>query len=104
MKNFSFFNLNLKKTTAEAKNDEKTDSSWDELEKRDNMLEGLLILLNSAASLGFGPNPAVFSSSFTQQRAFTSEFPGKKFSKDLNDISPNETHKSSYIPHYQLVY
>lgn len=67
------------------------------------MLQSLLILLNSAASLGFGPNPAAFGSEGVQQqhqRPFTSEFPGKKFSRDLNDISPK---MSSSIPHYQLV-
>ena len=47
---------------------------WNDMEKRDNMLEHLLILLNSAASLGFGPNPEVFSSEY-QERPRTSKFP-----------------------------
>lgn len=48
---------------------------WNDIEKRDNMLENMLILLNSAASLGFGPNPEVFSADY-KQRPRTSEFPG----------------------------
>ncbi len=48
---------------------------WNNVEKRDNMLEHLLILLNSAASLGFGPNPTKFASSFIL-RPRTSEIPG----------------------------
>lgn len=64
------------------------------------MLESLLILLNSAASLGFGPNPAVFSG-VSEHRQFSSEFPGKKFSRELNEISNNTA--STNIPHYQLV-
>ena len=39
------------------------------------MLENMLILLNSAASLGFGPNPEEFSSNIIQ-RPRTSEYPG----------------------------
>ena len=31
------------------------------MEKRDSMLENLLVLLNSAAALGVGPAPADFS-------------------------------------------
>lgn len=57
------------------------------MEKRDNMLENMLILLNSAASLGFGPNPEVFAST-AQHRPRTSEYPGsgkgirKKYEKN----------------------
>lgn len=51
------------------------DSEWNDIEKRDNMLENMLILLNSAASLGFGPNPHAFSAEITQ-RPRTSEYPG----------------------------
>lgn len=89
-----------KKKAAENNNNIVTSQSdFDELERRDTMLESLLILLNSAASLGFGPNPTVFGSE-SIQRSFTSEFPGKKFSKELDEISPV---KSSSIPHYKLV-
>jgi hypothetical protein len=51
------------------------DGEWNDIEKRDNMLENMLILLNSAASLGFGPNPEIFSGDY-KQRPRTSEFPG----------------------------
>ena len=45
------------------------------METRNNMLENLLILLNSAASLGFGPNPEVFSSNYEPPRT-SSDYPG----------------------------
>ena len=48
---------------------------WSNVEKRDNLLENMLILLNSAATVGVGPNPEVFSSNYTQ-RPRTSEYPG----------------------------
>jgi hypothetical protein len=33
---------------------------WSDIELRDNLMENMLILLNSAASLGFGPHPDEF--------------------------------------------
>ena len=36
------------------------ESPYDVVEKRDNMLENLLVLLNSAAALGVGPTPKEF--------------------------------------------
>ena len=49
-----------------AKNGINTEANeeWNGMEKRDNMLEHLLILLNSSASLGFVPNPEAFSSDY----------------------------------------
>ena len=37
------------------------ESPYDIIEKRDNMLENLLILLNSAAAVGVAPAPAEFA-------------------------------------------
>ena len=54
---------------------ESADNEWNDIEKRDNMLENMLILLNSAAALGFGPKPEDFSSK-GYQRPRTSEYPG----------------------------
>ena len=34
------------------------ESNFDLIEKRDNMLENLLVLLNSAVMIGVGPTPA----------------------------------------------
>lgn len=48
---------------------------WSNIEKRDNLLENMLILLNSAAAVGLGPNPEVFGANYTQ-RPRTSEYPG----------------------------
>lgn len=76
-------------------------SELEELEKRDSMLESLLILLNSGASLGFGPNPSTFGSSeYSNHRPFTSEFPGKKVSKELEDILLPRHQTNTF--HYQL--
>ena len=47
----------LQTTTSE----DADESPYDIVEKRDNMLENLLILLNSAAALGVGPTPSAFS-------------------------------------------
>ena len=74
-----------------AKNGINTEANeeWNGMEKRDNMLEHLLILLNSAASLGFGPNPEAFSSDY-KERPRTSKFPAsgkgirKKYLEPLN--------------------
>lgn len=48
---------------------------WTDVEKRDNMLENMLVLLNSAAAIGVAPNPSVFSSDY-MARPRTSEYPG----------------------------
>ena len=52
-----------------------TGFEWSNIEKRDNLLENMLILLNSAAAVGVGPNPEVFGANYTQ-RPRTSEYPG----------------------------
>ena len=44
--------------TAAAENEVKMSN----IEKKDNMLKHLLLLLNSAVSMGFGPNPDAFGS------------------------------------------
>ena len=47
------FALSLQTSTTE----DVDESPHDVMEKRDNMLENMLVLLNSAAALGIGPAP-----------------------------------------------
>ena len=68
--------LNTSQTTTSEDADE---SAYDVVEKRDHMLENLLVLLNSAAALGVGPTPAAFAKTemSAKSRAFnTSPMPG----------------------------
>ena len=44
------------------------ESPFDIIEKRDNMLENLLVLLNSAVIIGVGPPPAEFGTSSSDVR------------------------------------
>ena len=56
------------------------ESQSDKIEKRNNMLENLLVLLNSAAALGVGPAPgdlrARASSPPPTRKSSISPFPG----------------------------
>lgn len=47
-------------------------------ERRDNMLEYLLILLNSAAAIGVGPQPAEIGKQFKVRQKSAGEMPGKQ--------------------------
>jgi hypothetical protein len=69
----TWIRFEFKKKAAARKSE--ADDEWNDLDKRDNMLENMLILLNSAASLGFGPSPQVFSSSY-EQKPRMAEYPG----------------------------
>jgi len=47
-------------------------------ERRDNMLEYLLILLNSAAAIGVGPQPGEIGKQYTVRKKSAGEMPGKQ--------------------------
>lgn len=103
--------LALSKSAAIAKNGlntEEFDLEWNDMEKRDNMLEHLLILLNSAASLGFGPNPEVFSSEYKdkerqEKRPRTSKFPASGKGIRKNQIPLSELgEQGKFNSHYRL--
>lgn len=49
-----------------------------EVERRDNMLEYLLILLNSAAAIGVGPQPGDIGKQYTVRKKSAGEMPGKQ--------------------------
>ena len=60
-----------------------TESEPDRIEKRNNMLENMLVLLNSAAALGIGPSPGdlardrVAAAAYSDEpRSISSPFPG----------------------------
>ncbi|CAF0843075.1 unnamed protein product [Brachionus calyciflorus] len=84
-----------------SKNAVSKDSEWNNIEKRDNMLENMLILLNSAASLGFGPNLQAFSSEITQ-RPRTSEYPGSGKGIRKGQFAPSDFSENSFAPHYKI--
>ena len=53
------------------------ESPYDIIEKRDNMLENLLVLLNSAAAIGVGPTPKEFAGGEEKPRPkSSSQMPG----------------------------
>jgi hypothetical protein len=64
---------NLQKTSPDEDEDE-----LNEIERRDNMLENLLILLNSAAALGMGPQPGELGRQYEVRQRSASEIPGSR--------------------------
>lgn len=74
---------------------------WNSVEKRDNMLEHMLVLLNSAAAVGMGPNPKIFSSDYLS-RPRTSEFPGSGKGLRKNQVPDPNGHDKLFQAHYAL--
>ncbi|XP_074654771.1 cilia- and flagella-associated protein 157-like [Tubulanus polymorphus] len=74
----------------------------EEAEKRDNLLENMLIILNSAAALGIGPTPGEFHE--IRQRRSASSVPGsgKGLRKGEQPLSPICRTPRGTEPHYQL--
>ncbi|KAJ8300128.1 hypothetical protein KUTeg_021647 [Tegillarca granosa] len=75
-----------------------------EIERRDFMLENLLILLNSAAVTGVGPHPAELGKQFRVRQRSAGEMPGSKkgIQKGEMPMSPIARSKDGTLPHYQL--
>lgn len=71
-KNVIFMHIYFKKS-----DDTESESGYNDIEKKDNMLENLLILLNSAAAIGIGPQPEEFGKYEMRQKS-ASEMPGSK--------------------------
>lgn len=81
------------------------------MEKRDNMLENLLVLLNSAASIGVGPSPGDLGTSQPQawgspRKGSASKMPGSGKGIRRGDMTPSplsaDLSKVGTLPHYQL--
>lgn len=91
----------LKTTTTE----DVEESPFDIAEKRNNMLENMLVLLNSAAAIGLGPTPKEFAMAGEPPRPrSSSQMPGTG-----QGIRPGELPQSPLarsvrgtLPHYQL--
>lgn len=92
----------LRTTTSE----DADESPYDVVEKRDNMLENLLVLLNSAAALGIGPTPKEFGKVAAPQRSKSmSPMPGSGKGIRKGEMQPSPLASlpgSTTAPHYQL--
>lgn len=82
--------------------DTESESGYNDIEKKDNMLENLLILLNSAAAIGIGPQPEEFGKYEMRQKS-ASEMPGSKqgLKRGMLPMSP-VARSGGTLPHYQL--
>ena len=58
--------------------EDNVEDPMNEIERRDNMLENLLILLNSAAAIGVGPRPGELGKQYEIRQKSASEMPGSK--------------------------
>jgi len=94
----------LRKTTSE--DVEETVSS--KVQKRDNMLEQLLILLNSAAAIGVGPKAQDLGAQLEERKRSASRIPGSGAGIQPGDmpnscLSPGPVKPGGgTLPHYQL--
>ncbi|XP_048774461.2 cilia- and flagella-associated protein 157-like [Ostrea edulis] len=85
------------------KSDEtESEDGYNDIEKKDNMLENLLILLNSAAAIGIGPQPEDFGRYEMPQKS-ASEMPGSRqgIKRGMLPMSPVAKSGGTH-PHYQL--
>lgn len=101
--------MSLKAALMTSSTEDVDESPHDVMEKRDNMLENLLILLNSAAALGVGPTPQELRRQRRQEaergRAKSiSPMPGsgKGIRKGEMPMSPIARGPAGTEPHYQL--
>ncbi|OWF54650.1 cilia- and flagella-associated protein 157-like [Mizuhopecten yessoensis] len=75
-----------------------------DIERRDNMLENLLVLLNSAAAVGVGPEPGALGKHQKVRQRSASEMPGSKqgIKRGMLPMSPIAKSSQGTLPHYQL--
>lgn len=80
------------------------DGIMNEIERRDNMLENLLILLNSAAAIGVGPQLGDLGKQYKIRQRSASKMPGTEggIKKGQLPMSPVALHPGGTLPHYQL--
>ncbi|VDI83783.1 cilia- and flagella-associated protein 157-like isoform X1 [Mytilus edulis] len=87
------------------------DGELNEIERRDNMLENLLILLNSAAAIGVGPQLGELGKQYKIRQRSASKMPGSEggikrgsTTGSLRQLpmSPVALHPGGTLPHYQL--
>ncbi|XP_072176647.1 cilia- and flagella-associated protein 157-like [Diadema setosum] len=78
----------------------------EEVEKRDNMLEHLLVILNSAAAIGVGPSPEAFiptEEEFYRTKSRETMYPGsgKGLKRGYTPLSPIAKGAGT-LPHYRM--
>ncbi|CAG2236552.1 unnamed protein product [Mytilus edulis] len=80
------------------------DGELNEIERRDNMLENLLILLNSAAAIGVGPQLGELGKQYKIRQRSASKMPGSEggIKRGQLPMSPVALHPGGTLPHYQL--
>ncbi|XP_052093279.1 cilia- and flagella-associated protein 157-like isoform X2 [Mytilus californianus] len=80
------------------------DGELNEIERRDNMLENLLILMNSAAAIGVGPQLGELGKQYKIRQRSASKMPGSEggIKRGQLPMSPVALHPGGTLPHYQL--
>ncbi|CAC5417179.1 Cilia- and flagella-associated protein 157 [Mytilus coruscus] len=80
------------------------DGELNEIERRDNMLENLLIILNSAAAIGVGPQLGELGKQYKIRQRSASKMPGSEggIKRGQLPMSPVALHPGGTLPHYQL--
>ncbi|XP_052093278.1 cilia- and flagella-associated protein 157-like isoform X1 [Mytilus californianus] len=87
------------------------DGELNEIERRDNMLENLLILMNSAAAIGVGPQLGELGKQYKIRQRSASKMPGSEGGIKRGSgtgslrqlpMSPVALHPGGTLPHYQL--
>lgn len=83
-----------------------TEMDLDKVTERDNMLENLLVILNSAAAIGVGPSPSSFladEEALYRTKSVNSTIPGSRRSLRTGMTALSPLAKSlGTLPHYQM--
>lgn len=87
----------LRKTSPDDDEDELSD-----IERRDQMLEQLLHLLNSAAAVGLGPDPGELGKQFQETDKTIIRLPRSARGIRKGDLPMSALSKGSTLPHYSL--
>ncbi|XP_064648997.1 cilia- and flagella-associated protein 157-like [Lineus longissimus] len=79
------------------------EAEFERVEKRDNLLENLLVIMNSAAALGVGPQPGQLGKQY-DVKPKRSSIPGsgKGILRGEQPLSPIVRKSGGTLPHYQL--
>ncbi|KAL8596770.1 hypothetical protein ACOMHN_053866 [Nucella lapillus] len=89
----------LRKTSPED-GEEETEDSMNAVERRNHMLEQLLVLLNSAAAVGLGPDPADLGKQYEEMPQHITRLPGSGIRK--GEMATSTMTKGGTLPHYSL--
>ncbi|XP_076436256.1 cilia- and flagella-associated protein 157-like [Babylonia areolata] len=97
----------LRKTSPEDGEEEGEEGREDgeglnDIERRDHMLEQLLVLLNSAAAVGLGPDPGDLGKQFEETPQRITRLPGSGKGIRKGDLPMSPMAKGGTLPHYSL--